>query len=186
MFRWVSDRNLYLGGFMASGKSTAAQKLSDLLGIPWEDSDQRIVEQTSMAIPEIFSRYGESYFRELETQVLLNLARTRPRIVALGGGAVLREENMRVVKDSGVLVCLLPGLEVIWHRVRGKSSRPLLAAPNEQEQRARLERLYREREPLYRRYADLLIETQVERDPSETVREILVWLEAKRWVERLK
>jgi|YelNatPaOPRAMG01_1025707.scaffolds.fasta_scaffold00115_37 shikimate kinase len=171
---------------MASGKSTAAAELSRLLGIPWEDSDRRIEASARMGIPEIFAQYGESYFRDLESQVVRELAQHRPRIVALGGGAVLRQENVRWIKSSGALVCLLPSVEVIWGRVRGKTNRPLLVAASEEEQKARLEKLYLEREPFYRLHADLLIEPKQERSPSETVAEILHWLEVNGWVERWK
>lgn len=171
---------------MASGKSTAARGLSDLLGIPWVDADRRIVELAGMEIPEIFARFGEEHFRELESEVVRQLALERPRIIALGGGAILREANLRVVKQTGPIVCLLPSIDVIWQRVRGKKNRPLLAANDEEEQRRKLEVLYKQREPLYRACADLLIEPQRERDPEQTVREIAHWLEERGWVTSSK
>ncbi len=186
MYRWLPDRNLYLGGFMASGKSTAARRLSAVLGLPWVDADKRIVEEAGAEIPEIFARYGEPHFRDLETQVIREISTRRPQIVALGGGAILRTENVQRIKDTGALVCLLPSVDVIWGRVRGKKSRPLLLARDEAEQRRKLELLYRQREELYREHADLLIEPREERQPEQTVREILTWLEENGWVEPLR
>ena len=94
------DYNIFLIGFMGAGKSTVAGELKDKLEMDRVEMDQMIVENRGMSISEIFDEFGEAYFRNLESNTLIELQKRKQTIVSCGGGVVMREENYERVKDS--------------------------------------------------------------------------------------
>ena len=148
--------NAVLIGMPGSGKSSAAAALARRLGREWADTDSLIVRKTGMEITEIFRRFGEARFRELESHVIRDLSCRTGLVIATGGGAVLKKENLEALRRNGRLFLLDRPLGELLPT----SDRPL--ADSEE----KLLRLYRERMPLYRAAADEIIPTG--RGPEET------------------
>ncbi|MDD3165756.1 MAG: shikimate kinase [Oscillospiraceae bacterium] len=99
-------KNIVLTGMMGCGKSTVGQALAAALGWEFADMDAEIVRAEGRTIPEIFARDGEAYFRAVETETARGLAGRQSLVIATGGGVVLREENMRALRETGVVVLL--------------------------------------------------------------------------------
>lgn len=119
-------RNIYLIGFMGAGKSMIARALVKKTGAKSVEMDELIEEQQEMAITEIFEKYGEEYFRNLETELLRSLTDKTDLIVSCGGGSVLRDENAALMKENGCIVLLTATPETIYERVKDSKNRPVL------------------------------------------------------------
>ncbi|HFB97988.1 MAG TPA: shikimate kinase [Bryobacterales bacterium] len=160
---------LYLVGFMGCGKTTVGRRLADELGWRFADVDEEIEAKTGMKIADIFDQRGEEEFRRIEHEAIAErvreIERGRPTVVALGGGAFTRDENVELVTEHGVAIWLDCPLEVCRKRVAETDERPLARDPE------RFARLYEERRPAYAR-ADYRIETGDD-PPEEVVRRIL-------------
>ena len=148
--------SIFLIGMMGAGKTTVGKALAARLHLPFVDTDRVLVDRTGVPVTTIFEIEGEEGFRRRESAVLHELAVEERSVVATGGGAVLREENRRTMRESGTVVYLRARVEHLWERLRHDTSRPLLATPDP---RARLEALLAEREPLYRECAHVVVET---------------------------
>lgn len=118
--------NIFLIGFMGCGKSTIASKLHRMYGLNVVEMDQMIVHQEGMSIPEIFERYGENHFRDLETELLKKIQADSNQVVSCGGGVVLREQNVAEMKKNGRIVLLEASPETILKRVSKNDNRPVL------------------------------------------------------------
>ncbi|MBI4549238.1 MAG: shikimate kinase [Ignavibacteriae bacterium] len=145
---------IYLTGFMGSGKSTIAPLLANTLGYDYLDIDTEIQRITGKTISDIFSELGEEYFRQVERQVLYDVSRRNMYVISLGGGTVANQNNVNIIKASGVLVYLKTEPEEIFHRMRFKTDRPLLKTPegnplSDEELRVRIQHLITAREPFY-------------------------------------
>nr|WP_220494826.1 shikimate kinase [Paracoccus sp. MC1854] len=155
-------RSIVLIGMMGAGKSAVGAELGRRLGVPVLDTDTEIERAAAAAIPEIFARDGEAFFRARESEVLARVLRGPPGIVSTGGGAFLRPENREIISAAGVSVWLDPKLSTLWRRVRQKPTRPLLQT---EDPRGTLERLLAERAPVYA-LADITVAVQ-DRDTVE-------------------
>lgn len=144
-------KNIVLCGFMGSGKTTAGRKVARLCGLQFVDADQYLETQENMTITEIFERYGEPHFRQLETQYITELSQTEGIVLALGGGAVLHAENVRAVKQTGLLIHLDTPLYRILKNLSYSTHRPLLTKGNKQTQ---VRKLYNARKNIYHSVAD--------------------------------
>lgn len=120
------------------------------LGVQFIDQDDEIEAASNLTISEIFENYGESFFREKETQVLSRLVSGPPCILSTGGGAFLAERNRAIIADSGVSVWLKAELNLLWARVRYRDTRPLLRTENPYET---LKAIYEARTPVYAKAA---------------------------------
>ena len=149
-------QNIFLIGFMGAGKSSIAKELSKKLQMSIVEMDQRIVEEQGMSINEIFEKYGEDHFRDIESQLILDLGNTEPVIVSCGGGVVIRPENSQYMKKSGKVVFLTAKPETIFERVRYSKERPILNGNMNVEFIADL---MAKRLPLYEAAADVMIHT---------------------------
>lgn len=149
-------RTVVLVGMMGAGKTAIGTQLAKRLGVPFVDSDAEIVRAANLDIPEIFSRYGEAFFRDKEAQVLKRLLVGRPQVLATGGGAFLAPDNRAEIAARAVSVWLKVDLELLWQRVRQKTTRPLLRTENP---KATLAALIEARTPIYA-LADLTVEAQ--------------------------
>ena len=120
------DFNIFLIGFMGAGKSTIARCLQKELDMELIEMDERIVEEQKMTINEIFEKYGESGFRDIESQLVIDIADSKNAIVSCGGGVVIRPENVVNMKKSGKIIFLTATPETILERVKNGKDRPLL------------------------------------------------------------
>ena len=141
---------------MGAGKSTVGRLLARRLKRNFYDSDEEIERRCGVRIPVIFEIEGEAGFRARETQIIAELCVLENAVVATGGGAVLAEENRRIIAARGVVVYLHARVPHLWQRVRHDRNRPLLATADPQK---KLDALYAERDPLYREVADLVVDT---------------------------
>lgn len=139
-----------------SGKSTVGRQIARRLGLPFVDSDHVIEQRLGCSIREYFAREGEDAFRDIEQQVLAELAQGADAVVATGGGAVLREANRRALREGGKVVYLRSSPEELYRRLRHDTQRPLLQV---EDPLARLRSMHGERDPLYRETAHFQIET---------------------------
>lgn len=120
------EHNIYLIGFMGAGKSSVSRALAEISGLKEIDMDEEIVKRENQTIPEIFEKKGEAYFRDIETEILAELAEKKGQIISCGGGTILREENRKMMKESGEVVYLSATPETIYERVKNGKNRPLL------------------------------------------------------------
>lgn len=155
------ERPIILIGLMGCGKTTVGKALSKRTGLPLLDMDAVIEEQIGKSISEIFQEKGENHFRKLETALLQYLEKgTDPTsgaaIISTGGGVVLRPENRRIIRRLGFCVWLNVELSTLLARTSRGNNRPLLKT---QDRRATMEKLLRERTPLYEETAHLRLDT---------------------------
>jgi shikimate kinase len=152
--------NLALIGYRGTGKTTVGQHLAHALGWPWVDADVLLEQQAGKSIKEIFDAGGEALFRDLEAQVVAELTARDQTIIALGGGAVLREENRAAIHAGCVTAWLTATPETIAARMEADPTtaarRPNLTAAGGL---AEIERLLAVRAPLYRGCADCIVAT---------------------------
>lgn len=118
--------NIILIGFMGAGKSSVSAYLNEKLGLQVVEMDQEIVEREGMSIADIFAVHGEEYFRNLETNLLIEMQTKNNVVVSCGGGAAMRECNVVEMKKNGKVVLLTAKPETIYERVKGSTERPLL------------------------------------------------------------
>lgn len=163
--------NIVLIGFMGSGKSTIGKALSRIKGMEFIDTDELIEARQSMTIKEIFERFGESRFREIERDTISSLTDVDGCVISVGGGAVMKEENFGILKHIGITIFLDAPMDKIINNLRGKF-RPLVGNTIDEES---LRKLLDSRYPTYRK-ADLIINTD-KLDVEQTVEAILHGLE---------
>lgn len=165
-------KNIFLIGFMGSGKSTIAKVLSEKLGVEQVEMDEMIVQEQGMPITEIFEKYGEEHFRDIETDLVRRLQEKDGVVVSCGGGAVLREANREMMKKSGAIVLLTAKPETILERVKHSTNRPILNGNMNVEYIAGL---MEKRRACYEDAADFVIETD-DKSREEICEEILTKL----------
>ena len=152
-------QNIVLVGMPGSGKSTLAALLGRALGRPVCEADEYVRQAAGMSIPEIFERFGEKRFRELETQALRELGKRSGAVISTGGGCVTRRENYAPLHQNG---------RIIWLR-RDTAKLPRDGRPLSQ--KADLNLLYERRRPLYERFADFTVDNNSA--PEDTLMAIL-------------
>jgi shikimate kinase len=148
-------KNIILTGFMGVGKTSVGTRLARDLGFTFVDIDELIEADQKITITEIFSSFGEPYFRDVETRVILKVLDGESQVVSTGGGAVIREENREAFRKRGITVCLTARPEVIYERIRQETHRPLLQVPDPL---GRIREMLSGRETFYRK-ADFVIDT---------------------------
>jgi shikimate kinase len=141
---------------MGSGKSTIGNIIARRLNREFQDSDHHIERRTGVDIARIFDIEGEQGFRARETSALQELLSENNRVIATGGGSVVRSENQQLLKQQGYIVFLDTSLNQQMQRLRRDKKRPLLQTDDP---RARLESLLKERRPIYLELADLVVKT---------------------------
>jgi len=147
----LGTRSIVLVGMMGAGKSTIGRRLSARLRLPFLDADIEIETAAGMSIPDIFETRGEPDFRDGEARVIARLLDGGPAVLATGGGAFMREETRQRIRDKAVSIWLKADADIIMRRVKRRADRPLLQTEDPE---ATVERLIREREPIYQ-LADL-------------------------------
>lgn len=143
---------------MGVGKSSVAHCLQRRTGLAGFDIDEIVISKFGLSIPEIFSEYGEERFREAETEALRSLAMPEQAIIVTGGGIVLREENVNLLRRLGVVIWLTADEETLFKRASKAGSRPLLRSKRP---RRAFARTLQARLPLYAKIADIRVDTSV-------------------------
>ena len=118
-------KNVILTGMMGSGKTTVGKELATILNYNFVDLDE-IIENKYGKITDIFSQKGEKYFREIETQELKNFENQSNFVLSTGGGVILKDENIKILKDLGQVFYLSAKSETIYNRIKNQKHRPLL------------------------------------------------------------
>ena len=121
-----TNKNVFLIGFMGCGKSTMARLLTEKTNAELMEMDETIEAEAGITINEIFEKYGETHFRDLESQLISRITKKGGMVVSCGGGAILRAENVACMRENGRIVYLSATPETIYERVRYSTNRPLL------------------------------------------------------------
>ncbi len=164
-----SPQNIYLIGFMGSGKSTVGPLLAKETNRAFFDTDKWIVNQTDKTIPEIFAQNGEEYFREKERAAIQFASQLEDFVVSVGGGAVMDTRNWLALKSSGLIIYLKCDVESILERVKNDLNRPLLS--KSENKREKIETLLNQRASTYEQ-ADLIIDV-TNLSPESVVQKIV-------------
>ncbi len=142
----TSDKNIIISGFMGTGKSTVGRVLAERLGWPFVDTDQLIEQRLGMSVGEMFSKYGENFFREKECLLASELAKTTGRVIATGGGTLVSAANLEALSATGLVFNLTCDPEEIVRRLQHLTDRPLLQGSD---RLARIEELLVARQAAY-------------------------------------
>jgi shikimate kinase len=173
------DRLILLIGLRGTGKTTVARELAARLDYDWVDADDEVERRAGKSIAAIFADEGETAFRELEADVVADLCCWRRTVIALGGGAVMREANRTAIRLAGVVIWLTATVETLANRLAAdqstQSRRPALTPASGLSE---IETLLATREPIYRACATFEVDTE-EKTPAEVVEEILLRLGAR-------
>jgi shikimate kinase len=172
METFPADAPIFLVGFMATGKTTVGRIVAARLGWRLVDLDEMISREAGQSVPRIFESEGEAGFRARETRALGAVSRERRVVVATGGGAACREDNLRTMLQAGRVVALAITPEEAVRRARGGAGRPLLSGPADPVATATA--LLEARAPFYAR-AHLSVDT-VARLPQDVARDVLAWV----------
>jgi len=151
--------NIVLIGYRGSGKTSVSRELARMLGWPMVDTDTLVVQQTGKSIKDLFADMGEPGFRDIESQVIAKVSTHNQYIIATGGGVVLRQSNVDLLKKNGKLIWLNAPAEMLYARVQSDAnthiSRPNLTPGGGIEE---VQTLLAKRTPIYQAAADLIID----------------------------
>ena len=161
-----SDKSIVLVGMMGAGKSSVGACLRRRTKLKLFETDEVVASKFGMPISDIFSKYGESKFREAETDALQVLATGEPVIIVTGGGIVLREENRDLLKRLGIVVWLQADEGTLFKRASGSGSRPLMRCKNPRDS---FVRMLQARLPFYAKIADIRVDTSALTDDEVAV-----------------
>ena len=151
----TDDANIALTGMMAAGKTVVGRRLARVLGWSFLDLDAVIEAGEGLAVREIFASRGEPYFREREKAALERVLNGAGQVIALGGGAVVDGDNLRLLKERSLLIWLKVSPRTVFNRTGGSDDRPLLQGPDRLK---RIRELSEQREGIYAE-AHLAVET---------------------------
>jgi shikimate kinase len=168
-------KTVVMVGMMGAGKTAVGTAVARSLAVPFRDSDEEIVKAANRSIAEIFERDGEGFFRARETEVLARLLRGAPCILSTGGGAFLSAVNRSLIHDAGIAVWLRVDLDLLWQRVRHKTTRPLLRTANPRET---LRQLYEARVPLYSK-ADVTVDSAADLSIDDMAAKVIAALKQR-------
>ena len=159
---------------MGTGKTSLGKILSAKLGCAFVDLDQKIESDNQMTIPEIFDKQGEKYFRELEKKAVKEISKRHGIVIATGGGTVKDDENVKLLKENGVIICLTCDVDEILSRTEQRGNRPVLDENDKGNRRAAIEKLLAERKKFYDK-ADYQVDT-TDWSPMQIIDDIFQYL----------
>lgn len=139
--------NIYLVGFMGTGKTAVGRYLAQSLNLKFIDLDDLIEQKENRKIGEIFRLEGEDYFRQKESGIVFEISKEDNLVVAAGGGVIVNPKNLKRLKKTGVVICLSAAAEVIYERTKNETHRPLLKVDNPRE---KIKELLLSRDKFYR------------------------------------
>lgn len=158
----MNDKIVYLTGFMGAGKSTVGPILANTLGWDYFDLDKVIEKRLGKKIKIIFEENGEPFFRQVESEILKELSGNKHAIISLGGGTIVNNNNLRIIRDTGKVIYLKASVDSIYKRVAFKRDRPNLLIEGEEFSKEKLiqkiNNLFVAREKYYNQ-ADITINT---------------------------
>lgn len=154
--RKLFNYNIVLIGFMGAGKSTISEFLKTAFAMDVIEMDQIIAEREGMSISDIFEVYGEQYFRDLETNLLIEMQSRKNTVISCGGGVAMRERNVAEMKKNGRVVLLTASPETIYERVKDSNNRPVL---NGRKNVQGISELMEQRREKYEAAADIVVNT---------------------------
>jgi shikimate kinase len=160
--------NIFIVGLMGSGKTSIGKLLAKRTGKLFIDTDNEIIKESGMTITEIFNKFGENYFRDLEHKVLSKVKSIENHVISTGGGVILKLENIKIMKNSGTIIFLDIDVETQLSRVKNKKNRPLLDSNNMAEN---LVNIKKDRDYIYKNISDYIISISG-KNKSEIVGEI--------------
>ena len=143
----MAKHNIYLAGFMGTGKSTIGKELARVMGRKYIDVDQELERIHGCSVSQIFARHGEEWFREKEYELCSELAKTSNRVVATGGGTLLNPKIFELFKESGIIICLYTQRDTLIERLERNDKRPLLQQTDNLPEK--VDKLLEERRSLY-------------------------------------
>ena len=156
-------------GFMGSGKTRVGQQLAKDLGLPFIDLEKIITKKMNLSAREIFERFGEPYYRALETLALKQLIQDKNRkVISLGAGLPLQEQNEKYLKQLGTIIYLKGSFATLKKRLEGSRKDPLLDGEDRDE---KIKKLLKQRDPVYDKFADIKVVTG-EKPFEELIKEI--------------
>jgi shikimate kinase len=159
----MDKKNVYLTGFMGSGKSTIGHILANTLGWEFHDLDSFIENKTGMKIKEIFEIHGEDHFRNLERETLMEVSTNNKIVISLGGGTITKFQNLEILKRTGLIFYLKLSPTAAYNRLKYKRDRPVLLSDigeiiTKEDLFKRIQDLYEKRKIFYEQ-ADFIIDT---------------------------
>lgn len=152
---------------MGTGKSSVGRRLARELNLKFIDTDDLIEKEAGIPISQIFSQFGEAYFRRLESKVIDDISSNTNMVIATGGGAIVNSENLDAFKKNGIVICLAASIDAILIRIGEGDERPLVSQGDKREV---ISNLLQVREPFYKK-ADCIIDTTT-KTVGEVVKEI--------------
>ena len=146
-------------GFMGSGKTRVGKRLAQEYGLPFIDVDRVVTKKMNMSVSEIFQRFGEPFYRALETVVIKELVNDKERkVISLGAGLPVQEQNQKYLKDLGTVIYLKGSLETLKKRLESGNNDPLLEGDDKED---KIKKLLKQRDPIYAQFADIEVVTGV-------------------------
>jgi shikimate kinase len=154
--RHLFDYNIFLIGFMGTGKTTISDYFSNMFAMKYFEMDEVIAQRAGMSISDIFATYGEQYFRDLETNLIKEVADKKNTMISCGGGTPMRQCNVDEMKKSGKIVLLTATPETVFDRVKDSHDRPVI---ENNKNVPFISDLMEQRRPKYEAAADIVIHT---------------------------
>ena len=167
-------KNIVLTGFMGTGKTSVGKRLAKELNLKFVDTDDLIEKEAGASIKEIFAKFGEGYFRRLESKVINEISSHTDMVISTGGGAVVNLLNLETFKKSSIIISLIASMDTILLRIGNGDERPLISQGDAKEA---VSNLLKVREPFYKK-ADFIIDT-TGKTVSEVVEEILKTVDSR-------
>ena len=153
----ITNQNIYLIGMMGSWKSTVGKQLAKIINLDFIDIDDQIEEMMNMNISDIFTKFGEKRFREMESAYFSEICKQKGKIFSTGGGIILDFKNREILQDTGITIFLDTSISVLVNRIRNTKKRPLLN--NSQDLQKTLENIWFDRKHFYKDCAKYTVNT---------------------------
>tara|TARA_B100001094_G_scaffold126903_1_gene122958 strand:- start:539 stop:1045 length:507 start_codon:yes stop_codon:yes gene_type:complete len=161
-------KNIFIVGSMGSGKTSIGKILAKNNHLSFLDTDHEIIRRCGYSIPDIFEKFGEEYFRELETEQLKEMYGMKDHVVSTGGGIILQKQNIELIKDLGIIIFLDISINSQIDRVKNRKNRPLINDNNLKDNLLSLKKI---RDPIYKKISNYIIDVS-EKERGQIVTEI--------------